>query len=230
MIILGASILVQAGLATWALVTTRIPTWSSNPLDTTFACLEKSGTNPLVRRQKRCMNSVHDTLTASEPCIPKRKQGSVLTAHSGVKWILGLVWLIIPLGFLWFGITSTFSHHETSFAAYDTDVIKPHDSNANKRAVWVFLVHWTFSSLDDRISVVLGTILVIALLQATLTIGLHCAELLCNLSQRFFRLAISSRGSDPCYNSTTAALKSWQTMSIFMLKEMSSSDSFGTAG
>ena len=66
----------------------------------------------------------------------------------------------------------------------------------------------------------LATVLMVSAFQAPLTIGLHFAELLCNLSrdERIFRQAATSRGTDPRYNSTSAAVKSWETISLFVIK------------
>ncbi|KAF7890489.1 hypothetical protein EAF00_008804 [Botryotinia globosa] len=203
LLILGSSILVQAGLATWSLIMTKISTWSSSPLDATFTCLDALNKHPLYRNQKRCMKSVHDRHTVSDPCIPKNKQGSMLTVHSDVKWALGFIWAIVPLGLCWFGIVL----HLSSPSSLD-------------QCPWNLLPSYEICGIytawtdGPSYQVCLVTILIVSALQAPLTVGLHCAERLCNLSQdeRILRQATSSRGTNPHYNSISAALKSWETI------------------
>ncbi|KAF7924436.1 uncharacterized protein EAE98_007487 [Botrytis deweyae] len=212
LLILGSSILVQAGLATWSFIMTKIPTWSSSPLDATFTCLEASTTHPLYRNQKRCMKSVHDRHTISDPCIPKKKQGSMLTVHSDVKWVLGLMWAIVPLGLCWFGVVLHLGYPNT--LAQCSWNLLPSVENF----LCVKYAMWTNDGTSYQVH--LATILMVSAFQAPLTIGLHCAELLCNLSrdERIFRQATFSRGTNPRYNSISAALKSWETILLSLFK------------
>jgi hypothetical protein len=66
----------------------------------------------------------------------------------------------------------------------------------------------------------IGSIFLIAIFQAGLTLALHCAELLVNLSrdEGIFRMAITKKGTDPRYNSIIAAFSSWQTTTLFAFK------------
>lgn len=215
MVIFGASVVIQAGITTWALVTTRIPTWSSSPLDTTFACLEGSAMDPLIRSRKRCMKSVHDKVTPCNPCIPKERQGSLLAVRPDVKWILGVVWAIIPLGSIWFGIIiAPYKYLEYC----NWNPLTAVNTNGSACATWI---KWTATD-NSGTAINFATILVIAALQSPLTIGLHCTELLCNLSrdERAFRLAISPQGINPRQNSIWAAVTSWETISLFILKSI----------
>lgn len=107
LIFFGLSLLGQAGISTWALASTKIPTWSSNPLDTVYACIDETNPNQLVRRKDRCMKSVHQITEDSQPCTPKWKQGPAFTAHPEVIWVLALLWILVPLGGLWGGVIYT---------------------------------------------------------------------------------------------------------------------------
>lgn len=209
LLILGSRILVQAGLATWPFIMTKIPTWSSSPLDATFTCLEVSTTYQLARRRKRCMKSVHDRNTTSDPCIPKQKQGSVLTVHRDVKWALGFIWAIVPLGLCWLGAVLHFSDPQFLDGC-------PWDLLPAGEICGMF-IFWTS---ETGLQVRFAAILTVSAFQAPLTIGLHCAELLCNLSrdERILRQATSSKGTNPRYNSISAALKSWETILLFVFK------------
>jgi len=66
----------------------------------------------------------------------------------------------------------------------------------------------------------IGSIFLIGGFQAGLTLALHCAELLVNLSRDecIVRMAITPKGTDPSYNSIIAAFSSWQTITLFVFK------------
>ncbi|TGO19001.1 hypothetical protein BTUL_0006g00340 [Botrytis tulipae] len=187
---------------------TKIPTWSSSPLVATFICLEVSTTYQLARRRKRCMKSVHDRNTTSDPCFPKQQQGSLLTVHNDVKWVLRLMWAIVPLGLCWFWVVlfpKTLAQCSWNLLPSGADL------PCTRSAMW---------TNGTIYQVCLVNILIVSALQTPLIIGLHCAELICNLSrdERMLRQATSSRGTNPRYNSISAALKSWETMLLFVFK------------
>jgi hypothetical protein len=227
-IFFGLGLLGQAGLSTWALRTTQVPTWSSNPLDTVLACTDETNPNQLIRRTDRCMKSVHQIREDSHPCKPKAKQGPACTAHPEVKWVLTLLWLLVPLGGLWGG------------AIYVMIVRgNPHGVLGNN---WTFIPQFTGTTNDncsgaarctDGTSVLnvgwtaksgamgnIGSIFLIAFFQSVVTLALHCAELLVNLSrdEGIFRMSITPKGTDPRYNSIIAAFSSWQTITLFVFK------------
>jgi hypothetical protein len=81
----------------------------------------------------------------------------------------------------------------------------------------VLNVGWT---ADSGMAGNIGSIFLIAGFQAGLTLALHCAELLVNLSrdEGIFRMAITPKGTDPRYNSIVAAFSSWQTIMLFGFK------------
>lgn len=228
LIFFGIGLLGQAGLATWALNATQVPTWSSNPLDTVLACTDETNPNQLIRRTDRCMKSVHQIKEDSHPCKPKPRQGPACTAHPEVKWVLTLLWLLVPLGGLWGG---------TIYA-----MILRGNEHGVLGNTWTFLPQFTGTSSNDcsgaarcteGTSVLnvgwtaksgvlgnIGSIFLIAFFQSAVTLALHCAELLVNLSrdEGIFRMAITPRGTDPRYNSILAAFSSWQTITLFFFK------------
>lgn len=229
LVFFGISLLGQAFISTWALVKTDIPTWSSNPLDTVYACTDDSNPNQLVRRKDRCMKSVHQIEEDSHPCTPKWKQGPACTAHPEVKWVLVLLWALVPLGGLWGGAIYTMIvrgnprgvlGNSWTFIPLFTGNILPQDSCRAAKCTdgtSVLNVGWTaHSGMAGNI----GSIFLIGAFQAGLTLALHCAELLVNLSrdEGIFRMAITPKGTDPRYNSIVAAFSSWQTITLFLFK------------
>jgi hypothetical protein len=228
LIFFGIGLLGQAGLSTWALRTTQVPTWSSNPLDTVLACTDETNPNQLIRRTDRCMKSVHQIKEDSHPCKPKAKQGPACTAHPEVKWVLTLLWLLVPLGGLWGGaiyvmIRQGNPHgvlgNSWNFIPWFTGTLSS-DCYAAARCsdgTSVLNVGWTAKGGPWGS---IGSIFLIAFFQAVVTLALHCAELLVNLSrdEGIFRMAITEKGTDPRYNSIVAAFSSWQTITLFAFK------------
>ncbi|KAG9233136.1 hypothetical protein BJ875DRAFT_55204 [Amylocarpus encephaloides] len=236
LIIFGLSLLGQATIATWALTTTYVPTWSSNPLDTVVACTlrynpntGKPTPNPLIRHTNRCMKSVHQLDEPPNPTQPKAKQGPALTAHPEVRWVLTLLWALVPLGGVWGGSIYTMiikkNEHgilgsSWQFLPMFTGISNRADSCPAARCTdgtSVLNVGWTRNS--GTIGNI-GSIFLIASFQAGLTLALHCAELLVNLSrdETVVRMAISEKGTDPRFNSILAAFSSWQTIILFLFK------------
>jgi hypothetical protein len=225
LIFFGGGLIGQAFFATWALWATRIPTWSSNPLDVLLACWQE---NTLQRRIGRCMFSVNDLSRPTMPIRPKYRQGPACTAHSGVKWILILLWGLIPLGALWGVVIYMMIHGGNPNGVLgDSWSLLPMYSasfpctSAGDRfctnGTSVLNVGWSYG--DTPVGVI-GSIFMVAGFQAVLTLGLHCAELLVNLSrdEYIWRQATGLKGTDSNYNSIIAACTSWQTVSLFVFK------------
>ncbi|KAK3387525.1 hypothetical protein B0H63DRAFT_159136 [Podospora didyma] len=85
----GGGLFIQASITTWALLTTDILTWSSNPLNVARACVVNEYDGHRVEpRAGRCMMSVHLTKKDARAYRPVPKQQSMLTAHSRVKTII----------------------------------------------------------------------------------------------------------------------------------------------
>ncbi|TVY84882.1 hypothetical protein LSUE1_G001076 [Lachnellula suecica] len=229
LIVFGISLLGQASISTWALATTLIPTWSSNPLDTVFACIDETIPIPIIRRKTRCMKSVHQREEDSWPTVPQWRQGPAFTAHHEVKWVLALLWALVPLGGLWGGAiyamilkgnkNGVLGNSWTFIPVFTGLQIKETTCPAARctDGTSVLNVGWTANSgmLGN-----VGSIFLIGAFQAGVTLALHCAELLVNLSrdEGIFRMAITPKGTDPRYNSIAAAFTSWQTITLFAFK------------
>jgi hypothetical protein len=224
LIFFGGGLVGQALFVTWGLLSTKIPTWSSNPLDVLLACRER-GT--VQRRPGRCMFSVHDKDKETEPIFPKYRQGPSCSAHREVKWILILLWSLIPLGAVW-GVTIFMMIRNgnpngvqgDSWSFLPTYGRNSTSCGSNKNCTMgtsVLNVGWSYG---DTTTGVIGSIFMVAGFQAVITTALHCAELLVNLSrdETIWRRATSPKGTDSNYNSIVAACTSWQTVSLFIFK------------
>jgi hypothetical protein len=84
---LAAALFGQAVLATWQIISIKVPTWSASPLDTAWASVERG---MLTRTPGRCMASVHDSSAppTDQGFLAKEKQGSAWSAHKQVRRIV----------------------------------------------------------------------------------------------------------------------------------------------
>ncbi len=223
LLLFGAGLLGQASIATWGLCTCSIPTWSSNPLDTTYATSDEAATNRLIRRRDRCMMSVHDIHKDTQPVRPRRIQRPLLTAHPHAKWVLLYLWSLVVLSGLW-GV-----------------IIYLMISRGNRNGIlggsWSFLPSFTGTLIDqchavsctDGTSVLniawtsrsgpagmVGTVFLVGLFQSAITLGLHCTELLVDVDQdeKLLRQAASPKGTDPRFSNMKASLKNWKKLAL----------------
>ncbi|KAK3941739.1 hypothetical protein QBC46DRAFT_91819 [Diplogelasinospora grovesii] len=227
LLMFGLGLFLQAVITNWALVVTYIPTWSSNPLDVARACLDKHSGHRIARCEGRCMMSVHQRKDPPGKYRPVRKQKPMLWAHPRVIRILLLLWALPILSGIWGG----------GIQAY---IMQGHGKGVLGRS-WMPLPVFTgitdtncpLSQCTDGTSVLnvgwsvtngtagtLGAVLLINLFQSVVSLALHCAELIVNLSRDevIYRELIAHKGTNGHYNSIWAAFTSWQTITLFAFK------------
>ena len=225
--LLGGSIVGQAIIATCQLVAVKIPSWSSAPVNTAWI---QHDTGTIIRRHGRCMMSVHDSKTPSIPVQPRLKQRSAWHAHSEIKRVLIYICILTLLTYTWFAslyIGIVVRHRvvlKEDGECYDCDVYPGTD--------WSLLPDSrNFTSLVDITN--LGEVdpngpggawmmmfLLIFVFQVFITMGLHCAELVVNVSrdEEVWRSLASDKGYMTGTNSILAAMKSWKTVLLLTLK------------
>jgi hypothetical protein len=207
---LGLCLLGLAAMSTWALKASKIPSWSSSPLDTALAAMRAGN---IVPQSFRCMRSVHDTREPSVPVYPREKQRGAWSAHSEVKWVLALLWTLVVICFAWAVIVS----HIIGAVSPETPGFGGWSLIPNDNSSYLY-IKIPIHSLTAR---ALVSIILYALVQGPLTLGLHCAELEMNLSrdEAFWRKATSQKG---CrleeYDSVKAAFTSWQSLLLSCFK------------
>lgn len=219
LLVLGLSLLVQALISTACLMKdwARIPTWSSNVLTITLACLLDRD-RAFERQEGRCLESAFDTVHAAggEPCKPQLRQPSVLLTDSAVRHITRFVWLLTAATFAW-AIT----------VVVLVAVLPEQAANVNG-----YFPKLNLSEVPTATSLFL-TLVIVAVFQAFATMGLHSVELLVNrsrdeqcwrhasaTSQRIRTLGEDQIGSKKEYNSITAAFTSWQSLALYCLKPL----------
>ncbi|KAK3344320.1 hypothetical protein B0T25DRAFT_323332 [Lasiosphaeria hispida] len=225
---LGAGFLLQATISNWALVATTIPTWSSNPLDVVRACcLDEHSGHRVEPRIGRCMMGVHLAKEDARALRPVPKQRPMITAHSRIRWILFLLWLLPILSGIWGGGLQAYimKGHQNAVFGRSWSLLPTFtgktDSNCSTRQCTdgTSVVNLGWSTSNGAVGTTGGVFLITAF-QSVVTLSLHCAELIVNLSrdEKIYRELIGPKGTNGRYNSVTAAMSSWQTLFLFALK------------
>lgn len=236
LLFLGSGLLVQALIVTACLVKdfNRMPTWSSNVLTITLACIHRSSGN-IKRSEGRCLLSAYDTVQAAPPVPvrPRDRQPSLRTTDPNSGYITLLVWALTAVAFLWAIVVMVL-----------TAVLPEQPAN----------VEGYFPTLDlpgDTISTLFLALIVVAAFQSFATLALHSVELLVNRSrdEQCWRQSSSTHigpnkldggraGSRKSYNSILAVVTSWQSVGLLILKplihwlfgsSLSTSNTFGSS-
>ncbi|KAJ9601905.1 hypothetical protein H2200_013575 [Cladophialophora chaetospira] len=230
LIFLGFGLLGQASIASWALMVTKIPTWSTNPIHTAKVCQTQGW---LASLSGRTMMSVHDAQHLEEhetPSLPKARQKSLLKAHFRVRRVLVLVWVVTLLGFLWFAAISIAyqvgggpGHLGPTWGSFSRSYTND----------WSLIPNWKDYTAFLGISTSLGQsfytfgpwlvckyLLTCAILGG-ITMNLHVVELLvqCSRDESLWRETSSTSGLGPRrYGAFSIAFLTWQTMTLFVFK------------
>lgn len=195
---LGAALLAQAFVATCALAFTRNPTWSSSPFDAVIACQRETAAERSVRyHPNRCLLGVTDKAHASEPVRPRARQSSSWAAHREVRVVVLMLWGLAAL---------------TLVGAVPVSLVARKDGAPGVRVG---------GELGVEAGGMLLKTLIFSLLQISVTLALHCAELLVNLvrDERAWRRAASKHGYRlESYNAVWSAISSWQAFVLFLAK------------
>jgi hypothetical protein len=227
---LGVGLGGQAIGSTWSGFTITSPTWSSNPFETLNASM-KASDNKISRKPGRCMMSVHQYKKETAAQLPKLKQACAARAHNQVKIVLAVLWALVPLGAIWgvvtylmiakyknpHGVLGSSWSFLPLFTGYNDPSTCPAVSCTDGTSI--LNVGW---SLGMGPMPAVGAVFLIAAFQAALTLTLHCAELLVNLSrdEGMFRQMLQEGGADPRRNSIIAAMTSWQTIILLISKAL----------
>ncbi len=225
---LGAGFLLQAIITNWSLLETDMPTWSSNPLDVARACtVDDHDGHRVEPRIGRCMMSVHLAKEDARALKPRPKQRPMITAHPHVRRILILLWTLPVLSGIWGGAVYGYLLRGSRNGVFGRSwALLPlftgsTDSNCSTQqctdGTSVLNVGW---STSNGAAGMVGSVFLIMAFQSVVTLSLHCAELIVNMSrdEQVYRALIGPRGTNGHYNSVTAACTSWQTIILFALK------------
>ncbi|KAF4583049.1 Ankyrin repeat-containing domain protein [Ophiocordyceps camponoti-floridani] len=237
---LGIALAGQASIAVWCLISSShlIPTWSSNPLNTTLAAMQKGS---LTHRPGRSMLSVHQKQQHSIlGSYPLKRQGTMIKAQRSVFYILIFLWVLAAAAVAWLAtimvlarersglkcwrpalewvITSNCSWNWVSFPA-------PPRLMYNLPETFSFSRPYTYSQSYSYSQQAILNLVFTSAIQGLQTIGLHCVELIVNMSrdESSWRSAHSEtrQGAKGLQLSTSpfrAALSSWENAVLLVAK------------
>lgn len=232
LIALGIGLAGTAALTTWQLFTIEIPTWSSSPIDIVWASFS------IGQRRKvggRCMVSVHESASDTAPRKPEDQQQSAWLAHRDVRNVLIYLWVIVIAVFIWFaGLAGGISHAAgicatnvvyvcTVYAGSSWSLLP--DTGGITSLAQIDTVFNQAGGGGPGSSVITNNsgfavaFLLILAFQSFLTMGLHCTELLVNLSrdEDVWRETSTHTGYFS-RNAFSNVARSWKSLLLFALK------------
>lgn len=202
---LGLALIGQTMLAVWSYRNNLrdCPSWSSNPLNTTLTMLKLQF---VQHRKNRCMHSVRDRDTSEErPMLPHTQQPSQWQVSTSVRYANIFIWALAGLAFIWFltivlvtrsnmiGIINTVGPQANMTWHYSMDWNPSANPTVNSITYTSYFNAVLFSldpsertgsgpSMPFVAALIVGLLFVCAI-QGLQTLGLHCAELIINLSR-----------------------------------------------
>ncbi|KAN0104405.1 hypothetical protein V8E51_010150 [Hyaloscypha variabilis] len=181
---LGLGLFGQAVIATWCMIADlrSIPTWSSNPLTNTLAYMHEG----LPHRGRRCMISVRES-SYSKVTQPSPVQPSVKFATRSVLYILMFVWILACLAFIWtlallVSCRNSILATGNQFRISTSWTILWASPAQMANAQMISMNMQSSSNRSFAVQIILGILFTCAI-QCTQTIGLHCIELIVNMSR-----------------------------------------------
>lgn len=249
-ITLAVGILGQCVVATAALRSSvSSPTWSSNPIDTAAACADAGAISVVPGR---CLRSVHDRGHDASPVAPRSQQEPVYRAHNEVRVVFFSVWGAVALCLLWalvlivvirhFGLVDGmyYGHSWALFPVIPASVDLRRaqwDGNSDMSGTMTLAILWQVMGEFDWQNTKYPYVsfpsfcwayTLVCLLQAVMTLSLHCAELLVNVvrDEKTWRRAGNRLGglkSEPGLsraptNALYALLVSGPALTLFLYK------------
>jgi hypothetical protein len=185
---LGAALLVQAGLSIWCFYSnlSSIPTWDAGSIGTTATVLRELE-KTVQHRPNRCMVSVPSPSSLEpSPARPQSRQKSQWQVIPPVRKVVIFIWALALAAFLWFLsmlAASTIKAKKVTLSwngasNEDTSYGAPY----NVRELDVCYEAKTGFEMPFSKQLLLGTLFVCGV-QGLQTVGLHCAELVVNISR-----------------------------------------------
>jgi len=212
----GIGIGVQALIASMVLCAPKhILSWSSNPLNTTLACMS---TGQLERRPGRSLLAVWALDLRSEGCTAVYShQCSLRQIDGSVRHIIRFLWCTTSLALIWAVIVLVIS----LLGLGGGDVLQgPTLTSGN---VSIGLGIFALSSGSYYATVGIGSLILIAIIQAFVTMATHIAEVVVNRArdESVWRQAYAhDKGTHFSTSSTKTAITSWQYLALSTMKPL----------
>jgi hypothetical protein len=231
---LGFGLMGQAAVASWCLFSTlkETPTWSSNPLNNTLAWLSVANSGYV---QGRCMMSVHQQTLPIQQSRPQKKQRSPFGIRHALKYVLIFVWSLAILALLWAVAILLVSRHSGRFNHwYVTSFwyVSLRENGANDVSLFMNPPGNSYPKEIGSTVQIFCAILFTCAIQGAQTMGLHCVELLVNITrdEKAWRAATlprdvpkggsKAKGAQLETLALKSAASSWENALLFSLKAL----------
>jgi hypothetical protein len=193
LLILGLALFGQTLLAIWCFYNNlrNIPSWSSNPLNTTVTMLRQRA---VQHRENCCMSPIQTTdLSQGRPILPRTRQPSLWQVSTSARNVIIFTWVLVGLSFVWFLTIVFIARSRNSMynmanvpwqfsLSWSKTISVPGDGDfAGSFSDVIFYIYYVGLRSETTAVVVIFSIICAA--QALQTLGLHCAELNVNLSR-----------------------------------------------
>ncbi|KAG1756122.1 hypothetical protein EDB19DRAFT_453103 [Suillus lakei] len=189
LLFLGVALLLQGVIALLGMRAVKILTWSSSPFDLTASLVHHTQLTPVTFR---CMRCVSDLDMDGGPAKPSETQPSAWQAHPSIRKVVISLWGLVAACAGWAALVMYIWHKYNSTTFTTAPLITQ---------TWTFVPHgqpnyiW-YSIPGANLQVWILLFVNMAVVQGPLTLGLHCAELIANVSrdERQWRCATGRKG------------------------------------
>lgn len=214
LIILGVALTLQCMIAFAGMRKVNILTWSSSPFHTTAALLHHG---QLTRKRGKCMHGVSHFRSFRGPQTPSELQPSAWQAHNSVKKVVIVLWSLAPACAIW------------GFIIMNVGVMKVAGLAHPEIESWSLLPNLQTSQVDIGMALLgrwrsawlwVTVLLTMVALQGSLTMGMHCSEVVINIlrDETSWRKAMGKSGVKLSSNPLTAALGNWPNVGLLISK------------
>ncbi|KAG1822530.1 uncharacterized protein BJ212DRAFT_1539955 [Suillus subaureus] len=213
-LVLGVALLLQVMIALLGMRCVKILTWSSSPFDLTAALLHHTQLTPTTLR---CMRSVSNPDKYGGPAKPSKIQSSAWHAHPSVQKVVVFLWVIVAACAGWAALVM---YIWDKLQHSDTQIMNAFGS-ALTLQTWSFFPNEQSSYIRYMSSgIFLFSWVNMAIIQAPLTLGLHCSELIANVirDERQWRFATGRKGLQTVTNPMKAIFTHPICLILFVAK------------
>ena len=215
LIVTGIGIGVQALIATMVICAPKhILTWSSNPLNTTLACMS---TGKLERRPGRSLFAAGALVSAEGCAVVQSKQCSLGQTDRSTRHIIRFLWTTTSFALLWAVIVLVISQLDLNSG--DGDAVQGPTLTLGNVSIDTGL------TISGGYQVMLSSCftIMICVIQAFVTMATHSAEVIINRvrDEDVWRQAYAhDKGTHFSTSSIKTAMTSWQYLALSTLKPL----------
>lgn len=187
------------------------------------------------RRAGLCMHNVLQGQSMTKPLEPLDRQPSAWSAHPTVKRGVVIAWCLIPFYVVWGGIIAILSRYAANGSNEAGTAYTDSNADSLSDSSWAFspsdftqdysVQFFNAGVNEDTTSLPWWgwpvMLLIFALIQSGLTLGLHCCEAIINATrdEEIWRRATSSKGAAlSADNPLRAAIGSWRNTFLLIAK------------